>query len=73
MERRGVIEKDVLEIIYTSATFPTTGYGHAHNLHPELVAKIKSAFWSFDFESDATFKSLLKQSLQGSVIKMTGL
>jgi phosphonate transport system substrate-binding protein len=56
MERRGVIEKDVLEIIYTSATFPTTGYGHAHNLHPELVAKIKSAFWSFDFDSDATFK-----------------
>ena len=56
MERRGVIEKDVLQIVYKSATFPTTGYGHAHNLHPELVAKIKSAFWSFDFESDATFK-----------------
>ena len=56
MERRGVIEKDVLQIVYKSATFPTTGYGHAHNLHPELVAKIKSAFWSFDFESDTTFK-----------------
>ena len=56
MERRGVIEKDVLQIVYKSATFPTTGYGHAHNLHPELVAKIKSAFWSFDFESDDTLK-----------------
>ena len=56
MIRRGVIEEGVLETIYKSPTFPTTGYGHAHNLHPELVAKIKSAFWSFDFDSDANFK-----------------
>ncbi len=56
MERRGVIEEGVLQIVYKSATFPTTGYGHAHNLHPELVANIKNAFWSFDFDSDETFK-----------------
>ena len=56
MIRRGVIEEGVLETIYKSPTFPTTGYGHAHNLHPELVAKIKNAFWSFDFDSDENFK-----------------
>jgi len=56
MERRGVIEKGKLRSIYKSPTFPTTGYGHAHNLHPELVAKIKTAFWTFDFDDDPVFK-----------------
>ena len=36
--------------------FPTTGYGHAHNLHPELVAKIKTAFFTWDFDSDPLYK-----------------
>ena len=56
MERRGVIEKGKLRSIYKSPTFPTTAYGHAHNLHPELVAKIKTAFWTFDFDDDPVFK-----------------
>ena len=56
MIRRGVIEDGKLRTVYKSPTFPTTGYGHAHNLHPELVAKIKTAFWTFDFDVDAVFK-----------------
>ena len=56
MIRRGVIEGGKLRTVYKSPTFPTTGYGHAHNLHPELVAKIKTAFWTFDFDVDAVFK-----------------
>jgi len=30
-----------------SETFPTTGYGYAHNLDPALVEKIKQAFFTF--------------------------
>ena len=56
MIRRGVIEEGKIRSVYKSPTFPTTGYGHAHNLHPELVAKLKNAFWTFDFDVDATFK-----------------
>ncbi len=56
MIRRGVVEEGQTQTIYKSPTFPTTGYGHAHNLHPELVAKIKTAFWTFDFDDDALFK-----------------
>ena len=56
MERRGVVEKGKLRAVYRSPTFPTTGYGHAHNLHPELAAKIKSAFFSWEFDSDPLYK-----------------
>ena len=56
MKRRGVIERDKLRAIYRSPTFPTTGYGTAHNLHPELVAKIKSAFFTWDFDDDPLYK-----------------
>ncbi len=47
---RDVIKADQIRTIYKSQTFPTTGYGHAHNLHPELVAKIKTAFFTFQWE-----------------------
>ena len=47
---RGVVNKDQLKTIYTSQTFPTTGFGVAHNLTPELNKKIKDAFFSFDWE-----------------------
>lgn len=47
---RDVIKPEQIRSIYTSQTFPTTGYGHAHNLHPELAAKIKQAFFTFPWE-----------------------
>ena len=40
-------------MIYTSQTFPTTGYGLAHNLKPELAAKIKQAFFTYKWEGTA--------------------
>jgi phosphonate transport system substrate-binding protein len=46
---RGVVTADQFEIVYTSETFPTTGYGVAHNLAPELQEKIREAFFSFDW------------------------
>ena len=50
------IEKGKLRAVYRSPTFPTTGYGHAHNLHPELTAKIKTAFFTWEFDSDPLYK-----------------
>jgi phosphonate transport system substrate-binding protein len=34
MIERGVVSEDQFETIYTSETFPTTGYGTVYNLHP---------------------------------------
>lgn len=53
MLAREVISDDQIEIIYTSQTFPTTGYGVAHNLTPELQDKIKDAFASFEWEGSS--------------------
>ena len=49
MIKRDVIKEDQVKVIYKSQTFPTTGYGHAHNLHPVVTAKIKEAFFNFDW------------------------
>ncbi|MCT8468876.1 phosphate/phosphite/phosphonate ABC transporter substrate-binding protein [Chromohalobacter canadensis] len=50
---RDVIDADQIEVIYQSDTFPTTGYGVAHDLKPELQEAIKEAFFSFDWEGSA--------------------
>ena len=47
---RKMIEPESVVSIYKSATFPTTSYGHVYNLHPKLAAKIKKAFFTFDWE-----------------------
>ena len=53
MVARSVLDGAKLRTIYTSQTFPTTGYGVAYNLKPELAAKIKQAFFSFKWEGTA--------------------
>ncbi len=53
MISRDVITADQVVSIYKSQTFPTTGYGVAHNLTPELQAKIQDAFFSFDWEGSS--------------------
>lgn len=50
MIERDVVSEDQLETIYTSQTFPTTGYGTVYNLTPELQQSIRDAFFSFDWE-----------------------
>ena len=50
---RGVVSDDQLEILYTSGTFPTTGYGVVYNLHPDLQEKVQEAFFSYDWEGTA--------------------
>lgn len=41
---------DDFNTVYASNTFPTTAYGVAHNLAPELQERIKQAFLEFDWE-----------------------
>lgn len=47
---RDAVDPAKIRTIYKSQTFPTTGYGHAHNLHPDVAAKIRQAFFTFDWE-----------------------
>jgi len=61
MFQRDVVKKDQIRSIYKSQTFPTTGYGHAHNLDPALVAKIKDAFFSFPWEGSELKKEFKKE------------
>ena len=60
MEARGMVKPEQLTVIYKSQTFPTTGYGHAHNLKPELAAKVKEAFFSFNWEGTELAKEFNK-------------
>ncbi|GGY72318.1 phosphate/phosphite/phosphonate ABC transporter substrate-binding protein [Marinobacter zhanjiangensis] len=53
MLSRDVVSEDQINTIYTSQTFPTTAYGLAYNLKPELQEDIKDAFFSFDWEGTA--------------------
>lgn len=56
MRERGMFKKDDLRIVYESRPFPRTAFGVAHDLAPELQAKIREAFTSFDFKASALGK-----------------
>ena len=60
MIERAVVEEDQLKVVYTSQTFPTTGYGVVYNLAPELQEKIKEAFFSFPWEGSALAEEFSK-------------
>jgi phosphonate transport system substrate-binding protein len=53
MFARHVIAPNQIKVLYKSQTFPTTGYGHIYNLKPELAAKVREAFFSFQWEGSA--------------------
>ncbi|MBE9557611.1 MAG: phosphate/phosphite/phosphonate ABC transporter substrate-binding protein [Proteobacteria bacterium] len=59
MLARGVITEDQVKVIYTSQTFPTTGFGMVNTLKPELAKKIEESFFSFKWDKpDGTPTSL---------------
>lgn len=60
MIERDVIKADQVVSIYKSQTFPTTGYGVAHNLTPELQDKIKEGFFSFNWEGSSLAEEFSK-------------
>jgi len=51
MQARGMFKPDTLRVVYQSSQFPRTAFGVAHNLAPDLKAKIKEAFLTFDFKN----------------------
>lgn len=61
MVDRGAVDPASYRSIYKSQTFPTTGYGHAHNLHPVVAAKIKEAFFSFPWEGSELQEEFKKE------------
>jgi phosphonate transport system substrate-binding protein len=62
MHDKGVVNKDDLRVIWESKLFPTTSYGYAYNLHPDLKRQITYAFLSFDWEGTALKKEFGKKS-----------
>ena len=50
MIARGVVKKDQIVTLYKSDTFPTAGFGLAHDLEPRLAAKVREAFFVFSWE-----------------------
>lgn len=57
MAERGVVNADDFRIIFRSPKFPTSSFAYAHDLHPDLVKKIREAFIEFRFppEMQETF------------------
>jgi len=60
MIARNVVKREQIKVIYESERFPTSGYGVVHNLKPELQAKIKEAFFSFDWAGSDLLKEFEK-------------
>jgi len=65
MIARNVIKPDQTEVIYKSATFPTTAYGLVYNLKPELQEKIKQGFFTFTWEGSELGKEFGKSEPPG--------
>lgn len=61
MVARDVIKEDQVKSIYKSQTFPTTGYGVAYNLKPELQEKIKQAFFTFNWQGSKLQQEFKKE------------
>ncbi len=49
MANAGRINADDFRIIFTSPRFPTSSFGYAHDLNPDLAGKIQHAFSTFRF------------------------
>ena len=64
MVTKGVVNPDDLRIIWESDPFPTTSYGYAHNLHPDLQKKIREAFLTFDWKGTGLETEFGKQADQ---------
>jgi phosphonate transport system substrate-binding protein len=70
MLSRDVVKAEQLVSIYKSETFPTTSYGLAHNLNPDLQDKIKEAFATFDWAGSALEEEFGKSG-EGQFIPIT--
>jgi len=70
MIERGVVDEADLKVLYTSQTFPTTGYGYANNLTPELAEKIRESFETFEWEG-TSLQEEFERNGEGQFIPIT--
>ena len=54
MVTRGTVKGDEFRTLYKSPVFPTSSFAHAHDLKPELAAKLRDCFFSFRFTPEMT-------------------
>lgn len=52
MAGAGRIKEDDYRIIWQSSIFPTSSFGYANDLHPDLVKTIKEAFFEYRFSPE---------------------
>ena len=75
MIARDVIDADQVVTIYKSQTFPTTGFGVAHNLHPDLQKKIEESFFTYKWVNDdgtpTSLKIEFEKSKEGKFLPIT--
>lgn len=72
MFARNAVDPSKIRSIYRSQTFPTTGYGHVYNLHPELAKKVREAFFTFNWEGTELLREFQKtQPPQETFIPIT--
>ncbi len=72
MFERGAVDRALIRSIYKSQSFPTTGYGYVYNLHPELQAKVREAFFTFNWDGTALLEEFGKaQPPQDAFIPIT--
>ncbi len=60
MIARGMVKPEQLVVIFRSDPFPTSAFGHAHDLHPELARKIREALFDFPWEGTEFAKEFAK-------------
>jgi phosphonate transport system substrate-binding protein len=54
MVTRGTVKADDFRVIYKSEVFPTSSFAIAHDLKPDLAAKVKQCFYDFRFTPEMT-------------------
>jgi phosphonate transport system substrate-binding protein len=52
MAERGTVRIEDFRVLYESAVFPTNAYAHAHDLEPELAAKLRQCVLDFKFPKE---------------------
>ena len=70
MLNRDVVKPEQIVSVYKSQTFPTTGYGLAYNLKPELQDKIKEAFETFEWKG-TTLEEEFSKSGEAQFVPIT--
>jgi phosphonate transport system substrate-binding protein len=52
MATRGTIKAAEFREVYRSPVFPTSSFAHAHDLKPELAARLRQCFYDFRFPAE---------------------